>query len=263
MNDNKKLNIEKDIQDKEKKKKIIFSKEMNELLQDRPAVDKRLYVGYFLFIIIALIFLYFSIVIFIHGLKFELYGDEVIATVKAINEDERLISIEYVYDDIKYNNILKYWDENLDINSDVKILVLKDDPNEISSTANYLLLSGFLFALSIGLLSYGLIAFFKSKREETRIFLLIKYGTKKIGKILAVEDKYVSSEFRHKYIISAMCDDVIYDSKKLNLNYNPEGMSDYLVDIYIDEEKNENYYLDYSSIRSKIDEERKKMNQNE
>lgn len=242
----------------EKIKKIIYSKEMREVMNSHPVVDKRLYVGYFLFIFIALVFLYFSITIFSHGIKYKIHGEEIVATVKAVNEDERLISIKYTYNGEDYQNILKYWDANLDIGSSVNILVLKDNPNDISSTSNYILLSVFLLALSIVLITSGLIAYFKAKKEETRVFLLIKYGIKKIGTVLAIEDKYVSSEFKHKYIISAMCDDVVYDSKKLSFAFNPEGMSGYLVDIYFNEKDKNNYFLDYTSIRSKYDEERKK-----
>lgn len=237
----------------------MFSKEKREVIGKRVIEPKISILGSYVSLIIAIIIIVIASIILGNGIKFKNNGVEVTATVTNIveNESERSIYIEYEVEGTKYVNKLGYWDEELDLHSNVNIVCLKDDPLKISGKNNFLLLSIMLYVISVGIC---LMAFFNLKKyykEKNRIYKLLKDGIKREGTVVASEELNVySNNTFNAWALTAIIDDEVFNSSKYWVKEPLLEVKDAKIDIYIDRNDKNNYYIDLLSIRGgKLNEE--------
>lgn len=237
----------------------MFSKEKREVIGERVIEPKISILGSYVSLIIAIIIIVTASIILGNGIKFKNNGVEVTATVTNIieNESERSIYIEYEVEGTKYVNKLGYWDEELDLHSNVNIVCLKDDPLKISGKNNFLLLSIMLYVISVGIC---LMAFFNLKKyykEKNRIYKLLKEGIKREGTVVCSEELNVySNNTFNAWALTAIIDDEVFNSSKYWVKEPLLEVKDAKIDIYIDRNNKNNYYIDLLSIRGgKLNEE--------
>ncbi len=237
----------------------MFSKEKREVIGKRVIEPKISILGSYVSLIIAIIIIVIASIILGNGIKFKNNGVEVTATVTNIveNESERSIYIEYEVEGTKYVNKLGYWDEELDLHSNVNIVCLKDDPLKISGKNNFLLLSIMLYVISVGIC---LMAFFNLKKyykEKNRIYKLLKEGIKREGTVVCSEELNVySNNTFNAWALTAIIDDEVFNSSKYWVKEPLLEVKDAKIDIYIDRNDKNNYYIDLLSIRGgKLNEE--------
>lgn len=237
----------------------MFSKEKREVIGKRVIEPKISILGSYVSLIIAIIIIVTASIILGNGIKFKNNGVEVTATVTNIveNESERSIYIEYEVEGTKYVNKLGYWDEELDLHSNVNIVCLKDNPLKISGKNNFLLLSIMLYVISVGIC---LMAFFNLKKyykEKNRIYKLLKEGIKREGTVVCSEELNVySNNTFNAWALTAIIDDEVFNSSKYWVKEPLLEVKDAKIDIYIDRNDSDNYYIDLLSIRGgKLNEE--------
>lgn len=229
-----------------------YLKEKKKVIGQRVIEPKISIIGSYVSILITIIILITACIVLGNGIKFKNNGVEVTATVTSIieNESERSIYIEYEVEGTKYNNKLGYWDEGLDLHSSVDIICLKDDPMTISGKSNFILLAIMLFVIAIGI---GLMAFFNLKKyykEEYRIYKLLKDGIKKEGTVVCSEELNIYSNHTfNAWALTATIQDEVFNSSKYWVKQPLIDVRDAKIDIYIDRNDSNNYYIDLLSIR--------------
>lgn len=229
--------------------------EKKELLNSRPFLPKICLVGYWFIAIISIVLIFFATIILSNDINFEKNGVEIEAIVDEIVEtsDTRKVYITYEYDGIIYSHKdLKYWSEEVDIDSKVIIKVLKNDPIKFTGKTTKASLPYIFYGIGLILLIIAIIDFSKYYIERSRIYYLLTKGEKKEGIIESCEqmsEKYVFNTL--PWCITALIGDKVFNSKKYYIKFSLTGVVGYLVDIYIDKYNDDNYYIDLVSFRRK------------
>ena len=233
---------------------MLFSsiKDRKKVIGERVIEPKISILGSYVSLIIAIIIIVIASIILGNGINFKNNGVEVTATVTNIveNESERSIYIEYEVEGTKYINKLGYWDEELDLHSSVDIICLKDDPLKISGDNNFLLLSIMLYAISIAICLMSFFNLKKYYKEKNRIYKLLKEGIKREGTVVCSEELNVySNNTFNAWALTATIEDEVFNSSKYWVKEPLLEVKDAKIDIYIDRNDKNNYYIDLLSIR--------------
>ena len=114
-----------------------------------------------------------------------------------------------------------------------------------------------LYVISVGIC---LMAFFNLKKyykEKNRIYKLLKEGIKREGTVVCSEELNVySNNTFNAWALTAIIDDEVFNSSKYWVKEPLLEVKDAKIDIYIDRNDKNNYYIDLLSIRGgKLNEE--------
>jgi len=229
--------------------------EKKELLKDRPLQPSQSMIGYIVSLIIGVLFVILGLMVLLNGIQYKNHGVIVNAKItNIINDDtERSIYVTYTFMDQEYTNKLKYWNEELDLNQEIKIYVLKNSPNDIKTeNQSYTLLTAFISLIACILIFISIRSIVLYYKEENRVYELLKKGNKIAGEVVASEMVSERSFYgKNIWEVTATVGDTVYNSSKYYINFSLNGIRGYLIDIYVDSEKSENYYLDLISLKSK------------
>lgn len=228
-----------------------MARDIKQVFGDRAIRPAGVVFGYFISLCIGILFLILGSIILSNGLKYKLHGEEVEAIVTKVveNEEERSIYIKYNYNGVDYENKLGYWNEELDLDSVVKILVLKDNPEDFSAKSDYVSLS--ILVLIIGLVVTGMAVFDIAKhyKEKYRIYHLLKDGYVVKGKVECVEAINTRASFGHNaWELSVTYEDKVFNSTRFWITAPLYEIKGGMIDVYVDKDNSENYYVDLWSV---------------
>lgn len=131
-----------------------------------------------IFLVVGIMFLIVSVFLYIKTNNFINNGEETTGTIVSLTKEGKKgnevynVTVEYIIDNIKYNNELNYYDSRMYEGQTISIRFLSNNPNKIMYGDNEFNLFWIIFGCGIGVSLLGSIFLFLLKNERKKFDLI-------------------------------------------------------------------------------------------